>query len=86
MADELRRGAETSRSESEFRIALDRYLEIITKLDGIDSPDIFLLGFGLDCYKSAIYLQVNFYMTCILDSFRTLRQYAINNSVQYFNA
>ncbi len=67
MADELRRGAETSRSESEFRIALDRYLEIITKLDGIDSPDIFLLGFGLDCYKSAIYLQVNFCMTCILD-------------------
>ena len=58
-ADEVRRRAEASGLEADYRQALEKFCEILSKLDGIDSQDIGLLGFGFDCYKSAVFLQAS---------------------------
>jgi hypothetical protein len=57
-AEKLRGLADISKSESDYRRALDRFVGIAEKLEKIDSADVVLFGFGFDCFKSVIYLQV----------------------------
>ena len=46
------------RKVEDYETALNRYCSIVDKFDSMDSTDIYLMGFGFECFKSAIFIQV----------------------------
>ena len=50
--------ARKGRKVEDYETALNRYCSIVDKFESMDSTDIYLMGFGFECFKSAIFIQV----------------------------
>ena len=58
IAEKWKMRARKMRKVEDYETALNRYCSILDKFDSMDSTDIYLMGFGFECFKSAIFIQV----------------------------